>query len=249
MRSFVDPITNMTRKWAIRNSFTKIQADSNARFAIEIWRVVAILLWIDKDFFSVPIESLAWGYTFHTLFKIKTDASPWKLAAAIFDANDQMLAYTTLLLPYKDPDNLYQNIKEFSGGILGCILASTLLKPSSLTRIQWIGDNTSALAWADGNKCSSRAAQYANIAFTWFQVYSNIQLQTTQHCAGVDMGVIDGLSRDFPTPGLDTRLRINMDSNEAVQTLFQVIDPTTRRNLDDHHEAFKNIHALLAQFY
>jgi hypothetical protein len=249
MRAFVDPITNMTRKWATRNSFTKIIANSNARFAIEICRIVAILLWIDKDFFSVPIESLAWGYTFKIHYKTKTDASPWKLAAAIFDMDDRMLAYTTLLLPYKDPDNLYQNVKEFSGGILGCILASTLLKPSSLTRVQWIGDNTSALAWADGNKCSGRAAQYANIAFTWFQVYSNVQLQTTKHCAGVDMGVIDDLSRDFPTPGLDTRLRIDLDSHEAVKTLFKVIDPTASRNLDDHHEAFKNIHTLLSQFH
>jgi hypothetical protein len=214
-----------------------------------MWRVVAILLWINKDFFSVPIESLAWGYMFLIHYKIKTDASPWKLAAAIFSMDGHMLAYTTLVLPYKDPDNKYQNIKEFSGGILGCILASIFLKPSSLIRIQWIGDNTSALAWAEENKCSSKAAQYANIAFTWFQVYSNVQLQTTKHCAGVDMGVIDGLSRDFPTPGLDTELRIDVDSNEAVQMLFQTIDPTTIRNLDDHHDAFKKIHTLLTQFH
>jgi hypothetical protein len=114
----------MTRKWATRNSFAKIQADSNARFAIEMWRVVAILLWINKDFFPVPIESLAWGYMFLIHYKIKTDASPWKLAAAIFSMDGHMLAYTTLVLPYKDPDNKYQNVKEFSGGILGCILAS-----------------------------------------------------------------------------------------------------------------------------
>jgi hypothetical protein len=248
MRAFVDPITNMTRKWFSRNSFTKIQADSNARFAIEMWRVVALLLWSDKDFFSVPIESFTRGHTFPLRFKIKTDASPWKLAAAIFTMDDQMLAYTTILLPYKDPENKFQNIKEFSGGILGCILASIVLKPSSLTRIHWIGDNTSALTWAENNKCSSKAAQYANIAYTWFQIYSHVHIHSTEHCAGILMGNIDGLSRDFLTPGLDTRLRVDLDSNDTVQKLFQAIDPTIRHNLDDHHLAFKHIHTLLKQF-
>jgi hypothetical protein len=248
MRAFVDPITNMTRNWSSRNPFTKRQADSNARFSIEIWRVVAILLWIDKDFFSVTIESFAWDHVFPLNFIMKTDASPWKLAAALFTLDGQLLAYTTLLLPFKDPDNKYQNVKEFFGGLLGCVLASVVLKPTSNIRVQWTGDNTSALTWAEKNKCSSKAAQYANIAYTWFQIYSHIQLHTTQHCAGVDMGDIDGLSRDLPTPGLDPRLMIDLDSHATVQKLFQAIDPTTRRNLVDHHQAFKDIHMLLKQF-
>ena len=119
--------------------------------------------------------------------------------------SNRVIAYATLLLPFKDPENKYQNVKEFLGGLLGCILASVVLKPTSPVRVQWIGDNTSALTWAKENKCSSRAAQYANIAYTLFQVYSHIQLHTTQHCAGVDIRVIDGLSRDFPTPGLDPK--------------------------------------------
>jgi hypothetical protein len=248
MRAFVDPITNMTRNWSSRKHFTKRQADSNARFSIEIWRVVAILLWIDKDFFSVPIESFACGHSFPVNFKTKTDASPWKLAAALLTMSNQVIAYATLLLPFKDPENKYQNVKEFLGGLLGCILASVVLKPTSPVRVQWIGDNTSALTWAKENKCSSRAAQYANIAYTWFQVYSHTQLHTTQHCAGVDMGVIDGLSRDFPTPGLDPKLEIKLDANITIQSLFQAMDPTRNRNLVDHHEAFKDIHMLLRQF-
>jgi hypothetical protein len=160
----------------------------------------------------------------------------------------QMLAYTTILLPYKDPENKFQNIKEFSGGILGCILASIVLKPSSLLRIHWIGDNTSALTWAENNKYSSKAAQYANIAYTWFQVYSQVHLHNTEHCAGIHMGNIDGLSRDLPTPGLDPRLRVDLDSHGVVQELFRAIDPTTQRNLDDHHMTFKHIHTLLRQF-
>jgi hypothetical protein len=248
MRAFVDPITNMTRNWSSGKHFTKRQADSNARFSIEIWRVVAILLWIDKDFFSVPIESFACGHSFPVNFKTKTDASPWKLAAALLTMSNRVIAYATLLLPFKDPENKYQNVKEFLGGLLGCILASVVLKPTNPVRVQWIGDNRSALTWAKENKCSSRAAQYANIAYTLFQVYSHIQRHTTQHCAGVDMGVIDGLSRDFPTPGLDPKLEIKLDSNITIQSLFQAMDPTRNRNLVDHHEAFKDIHMLLRQF-
>ena len=36
MRSLIDPITNMTRKWDARHPFSKRKADSSARFAIEM---------------------------------------------------------------------------------------------------------------------------------------------------------------------------------------------------------------------
>jgi hypothetical protein len=62
------------------------------------------------------------------------------------------------------------------------------------------------------------------------------------------MGVIDGLSREFPTPGLDPKLEIKLDANITIQSLFQAMDPTRNRNLVDHHEAFKDIHMLLRQF-
>jgi hypothetical protein len=245
MRSLIDPITNMTRKWDARHPFSKRKADSSARFAIEMWRVVSILLWLDKDAFSVPIDQIAYSYVYTHDIAVITDASPWQLSAALLDVVPSPREHTAFLLPFSDPDNKYQNVKEFQGIILALLLILIVVKPSKPLRVLWVGDNVAALKWASDNKCSSRAAQYANIAYAWFQIYASIQVTCTRHCAGIDMGDIDGLSRDMKTTTLDHSLRIDLSKHNTIQQLFKLFDPTVQRNLDDHHVAYKLIHSLL----
>jgi hypothetical protein len=187
-RCFVDPIINMTRKWNSRNSFTKRKADSNARFAIEMWRTVAILLWISKDSFSVSLRLFATPKTYPHDTIIKTDAAPWQISAGILDEERRIHHHVKFPLPFVDPDNKFQNVKEFLGVILCLILVHTILKPTRLVRILWVGDNTSALKWAENSKCASRAAQYANIIFVWLQIYKPMQVISTEHCQGIHMG-------------------------------------------------------------
>ena len=108
MRSLIDPITNMTRKWDSRQPFTKRKADSNARFAIEMWRIVAILLWMDKDAFSIPLEHISHSHIFNQDITVKTDASPWQLSAALLDDEYNPQEHAKFLLPFADPET---NIK------------------------------------------------------------------------------------------------------------------------------------------
>ena len=245
MRSFVDPLVNATRSWETKHAFAKRQANSSTRFAIEMWRVVAILLWIDKDALSVPLESLALNPNpVHDII-IMTDGSPIRVAASIIDSNFMPFEHTYLPVCFSDPQGLYQNAREYQGGLLGLILILLIKKPTTTCRVLWVCDNTAALTWAEENNCKSPAAQYANIAFTWLQIHTPIQVVRTQHRAGELMGDIDSLSRDYHTLTLNPSLFVDMSSNHTVVELFKLFDPTIPKNLVDHHNAFITIHNLL----
>ena len=144
-----------------------------------------------------------------------SDASLWQLAAAVYSPTQELLAWTKFPLPFKpDDDNLYQNAREFLGCLLSLILTLRVVGASSeLGRevfIQWIGDNTASLAWAQTNACKGSASQVANMAFVWFQLYSNILARDTLHIAGISTAIhdVDAASRNKPCPSLLSHLYI-----------------------------------------
>ena len=64
----------------------RAHASASAAFAIEMWRAVMVLLVTDRTRLSVPLDIflLTSGYT-SLLWKVVSDASPWRLAAGLYD--------------------------------------------------------------------------------------------------------------------------------------------------------------------
>ena len=61
--------------------------------------------------------------------------------------------------------------------------------------IRWVGDNTSALAWAITGEAASKSGQMANVADALVQLCGNCSVDNTEHLAGAQMGGIDGATR------------------------------------------------------
>ena len=86
--------------------------------------------------------------------------------------------------------------------------------------IMWEGDNTSALAWAESGKVKSLGGQMANVAVTWAQLYGRFNVDATVHLAGVNMGDVDGATRDKVLTSLTLDTFVAVEQETGVLELF-----------------------------
>jgi len=119
---------------------------------------------------------------------------------------------------------------------------------------KWINDNRAALKWAKAAKCSSVCGQAANIVVSWFQIHSGINVKESEHIAGVNMGIIDDISRDVKNPDLDLIPFVNLLSprfkdSHLLRKIFILCDPTVAGNITNHHDMFFKIHATLNDYF
>ena len=78
------------------------------------------------------------------------------LSAQLFIAyvlkKEIMLAYTCVHMPFTDPDNTFQNFREYIGLLVSLLLVQTYKHNNNLhtehTHVEWYGDNSSAISWA-----------------------------------------------------------------------------------------------------
>ena len=210
---------------------------SQARFAVEMWRMAAVCLYLDPVLLAVPLTSLA---TFNReeadVFFI-SDAGPLKLGFAIYNAVGGLLWYSAYAWPFVRDDN-YQNAKEF----LAFLMAVTDFVRSSFFRpgccIHWTGDNCSALSWVDNDRCKSIYAQRAFMLFSIICLRFQIKVVGVEHRPGMLMGAIDALSRDMEHD-LDPLLFKALDDNGYIAKIMSICDPilVDQANLVDHHVA------------
>ena len=171
-------------------------ASSQARFCIEVWRLVCLMLFLDKQSLSVSFSHVVRDHLKGCNYTIVTDAGPQYLGIVVM-AGVSMKGYGSFELPFHAEDPAYQNSREFMGYFGGEMLLLQLvdtIQHDEFTN-RWIGDNTSALSWIEHNKCSSCGTQSAFMALTWVTLSHNVQLIDTQHLAGRLMGDVDALSR------------------------------------------------------
>ena len=174
MRALVAPLHHMTSlAGGSPSPFWKRKPTSSARFCIDMWRVVSLLLWHDRDKLAVPLHVFDKGAQTGAVMGI-TDASPWKLAAALLDSQGRIMVYTTFRLPFDDPSSDTQNLKEFLGYILFLLLVHFCVPRGQLRRVAWAGDNTSALSWAESHKVKSTAGQSSNLIEAWLLIYTDM---------------------------------------------------------------------------
>ena len=236
-RGLVAPLQTALKKCEFASSGS-VKVNSEVAFCVEMWRVYSILLWLRPESMGVPFShiarnepafSLAWkggGWTCDVI----SDASFWKLCAAIRDADTgEVLMWTTLTLPFGKSD--FQNVREYLGLLLGLILLNTTLeasqpRPKFKHSVHWTGDNTSALKWAQSAKVKSKAGQMANLAMIWAQAYGNFEVSGTDHLAGLKMGDIDGATRDKELSSLSPEFFREIESVPGVMELFLLCDPS-----------------------
>ena len=253
VRAFVAPLIHMTQR-AHKSRHTK--ATANAQFAIEIWRAVIVVAYLDPATIAIPIAEYLGAPADLQPFVIVSDASPWRLCAAIYHpTSGDLLAWTTYRLPYEnDLYGQHQGHREYLGHLLSSILLVVYAHLSGATRpllYQWINDNTGALQWAATHKCASLASQYACLAVAQVHFQAQVRLAPPTHRPGAQMGDIDRMSRIsdsehpvHPTvrercPTLHPSLYIPLQENMALRTLYETIDPSILRpHHSDHHHAF-----------
>ena len=262
MRSFVSPLHHMVASFGVNAhpSATK-RTTSAAKQCVEVWRAVAIMLYADKEAMLVPMRHMTHRRAPNTQFSLIADAGPDGIGAGIFGPSGEIVAYTSIMLPFfPDVDDKFHNIREFTGLLVSLVLFvkwGRLNIPGPIwqtmrgteTLIKWNSDSSSAISWVKKQKCNGRCGQHASFALTWFQLVAGITVSETNHVPGetmIDSG-IDGLSRGLPTPMLDPRLIVDLSGCTALFEVLRLCDPSGVSDLVDHHKAFTDICAALAQ--
>ena len=258
MRPFVAALTHMT--YRLEDGRPR-RANANAQFAIEIWRAVIVVAYINPQAMAVPIVEYLGATPDMAPYRVVSDASPWRLCAALYDPHtDDLVAWTTYRLPYaRDIRAQYQCQREYLGHLLSSILIVSHRRRTSHmapAQYQWINDNTGAVQWATTHKCDSEASQYACLAVTQIHIGEKLVFLDSTHKAGADMGDIDTMSRIFdgeePTgpvvqsrcPTLRAKCYWQCQHLAEMHDLFRLIDPSITRSCNkDHHDAYTRVYA------
>ena len=253
----------MTKRQA-NGSLKLIKPSSQAILCIEMWRVV-LLYWVfNPGAFAVPLEKFV---RLSSRYKPSpqsvphfgiTDASTPKLAAALYaPGSGELIAWTQYTLPFAYSEEhkatLYQNNREYLGLLLLLVLASAA-RPSGERRntlsLTWCTDNTTAQAWVDHNRCKSLASQATAISISWIQLIQRIDIESTEWRPTEQMGDIDNLTRNRPTPSLLPALYIDLQTALDASELFHQCDFTKHLDCGKARtimfEVNSRLHAALA---
>lgn len=240
----------------------RIRVRPDAKFSVEMWRVVAIILFLNPQAMAVPITHIARNDPLFPLalrrggwlFDLISDASYWKICVALRDHTGKVLTWTVIDLPWVK--SAFQNVREYMGLLLGLILLNlTLIENGEKGGrhdqhvVRWTGDNRTALRWAETSKVKSKSGQLANLAVVWGQLYGNFEIVETVFLEGARMGEIDDATRDRELSQLSPELFRDVGAIPGVLELFALCDPAINQCTIDHHKAFCLVHAHLAAIF
>ena len=266
------------------NSFPDKMAKATplAHAIIELWRIITMILFVDKEAYNISLEDFCRSYQHLLTFSnekwmaiehleakpqlriaITSDAGPHFIGATIHEVNLlsgqlTLLAYTTVHVPFDDPNNRYQGLREYLGLLVSLLLIQTYKLKRNLqttkTDVEWYGDNTGALSWADTNKAKSRVAQCANLLVTWFPIVTNMNLSFTQHISGDEMikRGVDALSRPEEGAVHTFDLRLMMDIQQSIEDsgILSLCSPHINTStIQDVHTLFQDINSAIESFF
>ena len=251
MKNFVQPLHNLCRSpeptidrpRSRFNTIKKMRVSSAARFAVEMWRFVAVSLFADPLSLAVPIRALVRDELVAELYFV-SDAGPDKAGFAVYDPLGSLLFYSAYEWPFVRNDN-FQNAKEFLAFLLSIVSAVLVLDVRDCC-IHWTGDNSSALSWVKDERCQSSFAQLAFITYSFLCLRRNLCVVDVLHRPGHLMGAIDALSRD-KAHDLDPEKFVSLKHFEVVRELALLCDPILLQDkrLKDHHVALQNVFAVV----
>lgn len=243
MKNFVQALHNMSTYPKNDNTPCAFQrrrpmrVTSAARFAVEMWRMVAVCLFINPLCFAVSIRALVRDKSGADLFFI-SDAGPDKAGFAVYNAKGILLFYSAYSWPFKRDDN-YQNAKEFLAFLL-TLLSAVLRLDIRDCCIHWTGDNSSALSWVKDERCRSAFAQLSFIIYSFLSLRRNIHTVEVKHRPGYLMGAIDALSRS-KKHGLDPSKFVSFADFEVFVEVALLSDPVLLKEerVEAHHTALQ----------
>lgn len=274
MRCFVSVFAHMIRAtgpnasnsnsvFTLKHQFSRRKvATASALFAIEMWRVASFLLFLNPAAFSIPIETyLAMNGEGSRFFDFRSvsDASPYRICSAIYDnKSGSLLAWTSVKLNFApDVKGQFQCNREYLGLLLTLFLIARKFPDRSRSptktplSVQWVNDNTGALAWGDKEKSSSLPSTIVTMAVSSVQLLTNITLAGVDWIPGLTMGDIDHESRreehlaagDYSAPSLLPHLFIDLESVPRVMDIVRDCEParTEQYKVTDYHSIFMNI--------
>ena len=123
--------------------------------------------------------------------------------------------------------------------------------PSDGAIIDWVGDNTAALTWANTHRCSAeeRQTQLVFIALSMCEQATHIKLHHTTQLKSAQMGIVDTVSRTETDEGVDVhiiKLKKNADSFNGVSELVDLCNPYNGvGDTNDHHEAYIRVSRIM----
>jgi len=278
MRPFVSGFAHMIRKCGgggpiassngrkphaqYQNSLSKL-ASASTQFAIEMWRVACVILFHNRDAFSIPIEHyiMSNGGSDETVeFHSISDASPYRICVAFYtQPNHVLIGWSSILLPYPDDvRNQFQTNREYIGLMLTLFLIARLFPNRLATSsgppiiFKWINDNRGALAWADKEKTSALPSILTNMVVSSFQMNTNITLIGSEHLPGIWMGDIDRESRREDhlakgntnyAPTLLPQFYVDLESDADIMQIVSFCNPSNAVNTKakDFHLIYQNI--------
>ena len=228
MRAFVDPFNKLLSHSAslgADKSHRRISA--SARFALLIWRAVILIIKLNPNALSVPLRRLHKSYTTRADYSFVSDAAD-SIGLAVYNNDNKLVFTTSYKLPFNAHDSKYQNAREFMGFLLALLVIKMRFNPPMGATISIKGDNQASLSWVITNKASSSLARIAFLAYSWVIIIAGFHIQTASHIAGAsaEMKDIDALSRNKTTYNLDSSVYVDTSSNEKLNMLFRLCDPT-----------------------
>ena len=129
---------------------SKAKASPLAKAIIELWRIITLVLFFNKEAFNVTLEDFIRSYKKIDLsdkweeivnlenktslrIRRKSDAGPHFVGAAIYticpiSKTKIMLACTSVHMPFDDPTNLFQGLRKYIGLLVSLLLAQSYKK-------------------------------------------------------------------------------------------------------------------------
>ena len=223
-----------------------------ARFALEIWRITSLRLYMDREAMAVPLKIMIGSKEGLSVKTFITDAMHLGIGFGYLADSNVVEQHSSYEFQYSVLGSQYQNHREFLGFIMAILFLISMNQiPKEGVVLHWVNDNTSALEWAKDNMCKGGASQIAFMLYTILAVKFKINVVTITHTPGVSnmMLPIDALSRGLPVLGLDSSTRVVMKGLMVVHKMMEMCNPSIVSNCMGYHEAYRMIFELVEEFY
>jgi len=253
MAEFVDPL----HKFCVGSEWEVRSANASQRQCAQFWQAALMGTFRDYSKWEIPLEIV--GRT-HKDSKVKphykfiSDSS--ELASAIFiysNKTNELLAWSRVFFTDWKKDCIKggsaQNMREFMSVIFMMIMLSQSDIPSNNAIVEIWGDNTAALAWADGDHRCKSGERYSQLAFIGLSLCVQSTGIFTHHTTQIkseEMGYVDKVSRtssDEEFGFLSQDIKVDCNSIPCIAELLVLCNPDNKENNLNHHDA----HIIMAR--
>jgi len=200
MRPFVAPFWEMIR---MLNKYKHACMSKVALFSINTWRqVLTLMIEGPPEKWAVKLRNFRNHQNAEDTLILITDASPAGVGIVLTTKQGVVMYHASYKFPWVTEAEakqgkgrqLSQNLREFLGIMVGLIMVWKVKEHKEVITI--VLDNTTALSWVGGTIAKGNwSIQKAYFAFIMVNLIIQPTIKSTRHIHGIEMGVVDDLSR------------------------------------------------------